>query len=89
MILRGTAPGERQPRGAQTLLATISRTQRGIFAEIGAALTPDDLPAARRLAHALKGVAGTVALVELQATASALEKSADHDRQRVGAPGEL
>jgi HPt (histidine-containing phosphotransfer) domain-containing protein len=44
-----------------------------IVAEIGAALTAQDPATARRLAHALKGGAGTVGLVELQITAARLE----------------
>ncbi len=41
--------------------------------EIGAALAAHDLPSARRLAHALKGGAGTIGMVELHAVAARLE----------------
>ncbi len=46
-----------------------------IVAEIGAAFAQDDLQTARQLSHSLKGGAGTVGLVELQAAAAALEKT--------------
>ena len=46
-----------------------------IVAEIGAAFSQDNLQTARQLAHALKGGAGTVGLIELQAAANALEKT--------------
>lgn len=41
--------------------------------EIGSAMTAQDLPSARRLAHALKGGAGTIGMAELQACAARLE----------------
>jgi len=44
-------------------------------ADIEAALACDDLDAARRLAHALKGGAGTVGLIEVQGAAENLEKA--------------
>jgi two-component system sensor histidine kinase/response regulator len=44
-----------------------------IVAEIGAACAAQDPATARRLAHALKGGAGTVGLVELEAVAARLE----------------
>jgi len=46
-------------------------------ADIGAALDGGDTATARRLAHALKGGAGTVGLVEIQHAADALEKALD------------
>lgn len=48
-------------------------------ADIGAALNGGDTATARRLAHALKGGAGTVGLVEIQHAADALEKALDAD----------
>ena len=44
-----------------------------LVTEVGAALAAQDLATARRLAHALKGGAGTVGLIELQITATRLE----------------
>jgi len=44
-------------------------------AEIGAALAEREVETARRLAHALKGGAGTVGLVELEAAAARLEQT--------------
>ena len=44
-------------------------------AKIGAALEQDDLTTARRLSHTLKGGAGTIGLVELQAAAARLDKT--------------
>jgi CheY-like chemotaxis protein len=44
-----------------------------IVTKIGEALAAQDLTTARRLAHALKGGAGTVGLIELQITATRLE----------------
>jgi CheY-like chemotaxis protein/HPt (histidine-containing phosphotransfer) domain-containing protein len=44
-----------------------------MLTEMGAALAAQDLTTARRLAHALKGGAGTVGLIELQLTATRLE----------------
>jgi two-component system sensor histidine kinase/response regulator len=41
--------------------------------EIGAAVAAQDLTSARRLAHALKGGAGTIGMVELHACAASLE----------------
>ena len=45
----------------------------GVAADIGAALAGGDVDTARRLAHALKGGAGTVGLVQLQGVAGELE----------------
>ena len=44
-------------------------------AQIGAAMAAQDVPTAQRLAHTLKGSAGTVGLIELQASAAQLESS--------------
>ena len=43
--------------------------------EIGAALAAPDLPSARRLVHTLKGGAGTIGMMELQAGATRLEET--------------
>ena len=45
----------------------------GLVGEIDAALAGNDLETARRLAHSLKGGAGTVGLLELQDAATQLE----------------
>ena len=45
----------------------------GTVADIGAALARQDVTRARRLAHALKGGAGTVGLIEVEAAAARLE----------------
>jgi CheY-like chemotaxis protein/HPt (histidine-containing phosphotransfer) domain-containing protein len=43
--------------------------------EIGAALAASDLPSARRLVHTLKGGAGTIGMMELQAGAARLDET--------------
>jgi two-component system sensor histidine kinase/response regulator len=45
----------------------------GGLKEIGAALAAQDIESARRFAHSLKGGAGTIGLLELQASAAVLE----------------
>ena len=45
----------------------------GGLEEIGAALAAQDIESARRFAHSLKGGAGTIGLLELQASAAVLE----------------
>ena len=46
-----------------------------IVTQIGAALAAPDLPSARRLVHTLKGGAGTIGMMELQAGAARLEET--------------
>jgi PAS domain S-box-containing protein len=52
-----------------------------IVTQIGAALAAQDTTTARRLAHTLKGGAGTVGLAELQATAAHLEATLEQALQ--------
>jgi signal transduction histidine kinase/CheY-like chemotaxis protein/HPt (histidine-containing phosphotransfer) domain-containing protein len=47
----------------------------GTVAEIGAALGRHDMVIARRLSHSLKGSAGTIGAIDLQAAAARLERS--------------
>ena len=49
-----------------------------VVADIGVALSVQNLELARRLAHALKGGAGTVGLVSVQAAADQLEAALGH-----------
>ncbi|MDP2829946.1 MAG: response regulator [Sulfuricellaceae bacterium] len=62
----------------------------GSVEEIGAALVRQDMAAARRLSHALKGGAGTIGMTELQAAAARMEATLTefaqqpHDMKRHG-----
>lgn len=57
------------------LLRLFCEYNSGTVAEIGAAFARDDLVTARRFAHSLRGGAGTVGLLELQAAAAAMEQT--------------
>jgi CheY-like chemotaxis protein/HPt (histidine-containing phosphotransfer) domain-containing protein len=57
-----------------------------IVTQIGAALAAQDPTTARRLAHTLKGGAGTVGLVELQAAAARLEATLEQAIQGTDNP---
>ncbi|MCF8178985.1 MAG: response regulator [Sulfuritalea sp.] len=57
-----------------------------IVTEIGAALAARDMSTARRHAHALKGGAGTLGLIELQTAASRLEETLNQPLQGAGQP---
>ena len=59
----------------ERFLGMFRERNAGMVDKIGAALALEDLPAARRLAHALKGGAGTIGMVELEAAAAHLETS--------------
>ena len=56
-------------------LSLFRERNAGCVNDIGAALTALDFETARRLAHTLKGGAGTIGLVELQNAAATLEKA--------------
>jgi two-component system sensor histidine kinase/response regulator len=59
----------------ERFLRLFRELRSGSVAEIGAALAGRDMETARRLAHVLKGGAGTVGLVELEASAARLEQT--------------
>jgi PAS domain S-box-containing protein len=59
----------------ERFLGMFRERNAGIVEKIGAALALEDLPSARQLAHALKGGAGTIGMVELEAAAAHLETS--------------
>ena len=56
-------------------LGVFRERNAGIVEKIGAALALEELHPARQLAHALKGGAGTIGMVELEAAAARLEAS--------------
>jgi two-component system sensor histidine kinase/response regulator len=56
-----------------SLLAKFSASQRHTGAEIRAAVQTQDLPTAHRLAHTLKGVAGNLGALQVQALAETIE----------------
>jgi PAS domain S-box-containing protein len=59
----------------ERFLGVFRSRNAGIVEKIGAALALDELHPARQLAHALKGGAGTIGMVELEAAAARLEAS--------------
>ncbi len=75
--------------GDQQMLGRFLRLFRehnaGALTDINAALEQQDWPTARRLVHALKGVAGTVGLIDLQSAAARMEATlSDIAPDRVG-----
>ncbi|MCX7141219.1 MAG: response regulator [Proteobacteria bacterium] len=62
-----------ESRMLERFLRLFRERNAGIVDDIGAALARQDAAAARRLAHALKGGAGTVGLIEVEAAAGRLE----------------
>ncbi len=65
------------------LLVTVSEDQRGAIAEIARAVQHGDIPLAGRLAHTLKGVAGTIGATALLRTVRDLEAGLGHGDSRV------
>ena len=61
------------PEMLERFLRLFRERNGGIVDQIGAALAQKDLALARRLAHSLKGSAGTIGMLELSAAATRLE----------------
>jgi len=63
-----------RPEVANKLRADFARSQKNALADIGSALESGDVKTAHRLAHTLKGLAGTIKETDLAKAAGDLEK---------------
>nr|WP_315190590.1 response regulator [uncultured Albidiferax sp.] len=85
-----TALGLRQMLGRESLylsmLAKFATGQRDVLVRIAAAL-PDDRATAERLAHTLRGLAGSLGATELQGDATALETAIRQHQSRADIDG--